>query len=138
MVMLYRASGSPAAEDGDDEGFADVQDDAYYAEAVKWAKSLGIAKGDGTNFRPMASMTREDAFCFLDRYLEEAGIQLTEPSGEELNAFSDGGEVSEYAKESVAALTAAGIVNGSGGKIRPQGMLTRAEMCKILSVSLKK
>ena len=138
MVMLYRAAGSPAAEDGDDEGFADVQDDAYYAEAVKWAKSLGIAKGDGTNFRPMASMTREDAFCFLDRYLEEAGIQLTEPSGEELNAFSDGGEVSEYAKESVAALTAAGIVNGSGGKIRPQGMLTRAEMCKILSVSLKK
>lgn len=36
--MLYRAAGSPAAEDGDDEGFADVQDDAYYAEAVKWAK----------------------------------------------------------------------------------------------------
>ena len=138
MVMLYRASGSPDAEAGDGEGFADVQDGAYYAEAVKWAKSLGIAKGDGTNFRPMVSMTREDAFCFLDRYLEENGVQLTEPSGDELNGFTDGEEISEYARESAAALISAGIVNGSDGRIRPQGMLTRAEMCKILSVSLKK
>ena len=158
MVMLYRASGSPGvqnAADGQSEdaaslqsetgeegatggNFADVADDAYYADAVKWAKELGIAKGDGENFHPADSMTRQDAFCFLDRYLKETGAQLTQPSGDELSAFSDSAEISDYAEESVATLTASGIVNGSDGKIRPLGMLTRAEMCKILSVSLTK
>ena len=63
--MLYRAAGSPAAEDGDDEGFADVQDDAYYAEAVKWAKSLGIAKGDGTEFPADGQYDPRGCFLFL-------------------------------------------------------------------------
>lgn len=61
-------------------------------------------------------MTRQDAFCFLDRYLKETGAQLTQPSGDELSAFSDSAEISDYAEESVATLTASGIVNGQRRK----------------------
>ncbi len=134
MLMLYRASGSPAVSG--DGGFADVADDAYYAEAVKWAKSLGIAQGDGTNFRPSDNMTREDAFTFLYRYLEEKGVSLTAGTEETLAGFSDADSISEYALESTAAFAASGIVDGYGGQINPQGLLTRAEMCKILSLAL--
>lgn len=137
MVMLYRASGSPETETSS-SGFADVDDGAYYAAAVKWAQALGIAKGDGTNFHPEKSMTREDAFCFLHRYLSHTGAELSAPAEDILASFSDSGEFADYARESAAVLAQAEIVNGSGGKIRPKGMLTRAEMCKILSVSLKK
>lgn len=134
MLMLYRASGSPALTD--DSGFADVPDSAYYADAVKWAKTQGIAQGDGTNFYPTESMTREDAFTFLYRYLTETGTALTEGTEETLAAFSDADLISDYARESTAAFVASGIVDGYSGAINPQGLLTRAEMCKILSIGL--
>ncbi len=118
-------------------GFADVADDAYYADAVKWAKSLGIAQGDGTNFNPSANMTREDAFTFLYRYLKEYGVSLTAAAEDTLSVFTDADQISSYAREAAAEFTASGIVDGYGGKINPKGLLTRAEMCKILSVALK-
>ena len=135
MLMLYRASGSPAV-DGE-EGFDDVADSAYYADAVKWAKSLGVAQGDGTNFNPADSMTREDAFTFLYRYLVQKGVSLTPGTEDTLSSFSDAASLSDYAQESTAAFVASGLVDGYGGQLNPQGLLTRAEMCKILSMALQ-
>ena len=106
------------------------------ADAVKWAKTQGIAQGDGTNFYPTESMTREDAFTFLYRYLTETGTALTAGTEETLAAFSDADLISDYARESTAAFVASGIVDGYSGAINPQGLLTRAEMCKILSIGL--
>lgn len=151
MLMLYRASGSPKVTDDSseqdvlaesegssrDSGFADVADDAYYAQAVKWAKGLGIAKGDGTNFNPSANMTREDAFTFLHRYLKEQNAALTQASEDTLSVFTDEDQISSYAREAAAEFVASEIVDGYDGRINPKGLLTRAEMCKILSIALK-
>ena len=58
VLMLWRAAGRPAAEAP--ASFADVMPEEYYAEAVAWAESVGIARGDGTGtFRPTNTLTRE-------------------------------------------------------------------------------
>ncbi len=135
MVMLHRAVGSP--ESGSAAGFHDVAADAYYANAVKWAQSLGIAEGDGYSFLPEANLTREQAFAFLYRYLMKQGASLTAGDNNTLAAFSDADKISEYALEPTSVLTASGIVNGINGQMSPAKLLSRAEMCKLLSESFK-
>ena len=44
-AFLYRAAGSPAVNGS--AGFSDVAADAYYAQAVAWAKEHGITDGIG-------------------------------------------------------------------------------------------
>ena len=68
-VVSQGNSNSDSGNSGDRQDFSDVKDGAYYADAVRWAKSVGIAKGSGNMFRPLDSMTREEAFTFLYRYM---------------------------------------------------------------------
>ena len=48
--------------------FADVAEDTYYADAVKWALSTGITAGTGsTTFSPDAPCTRGQIVVMLYR-----------------------------------------------------------------------
>ena len=50
--------------------FADVADNAYYAEAVKWAVLEGVTSGTtATTFSPNDSCTRAQIVTFLYRCL---------------------------------------------------------------------
>lgn len=110
--------------------FSDVKESDYFYNEVRIAKSLGIAAGTGNNeFKPHASISRQDMMVLAARAMAAAGMQLTEGT---LDAFSDADQVSEYAKDSVSALIQAGIVNGMGGKIAPNEPLTRAQAAVIL------
>mgnify|MGYP001260799077 CR=1 FL=1 len=119
---------------GSDESvtmFSDVASSAYYYDAVNIAKQLGIIQGTGSNqFDPNSSISRQDMMVIAVRAMKAAGKAL--PAGSTLSAFSDAGSVAAYAKESAAALVQAGIVEGSGGKLAPNGSLTRAEAAVIL------
>lgn len=65
ITLLYRAVGVPAAAGA---RFKDVPESAYYAEAVEWAVSRGIAKGMGRRrFSPESPCTRAQALTFLYR-----------------------------------------------------------------------
>ncbi|MBQ3404218.1 MAG: phosphodiester glycosidase family protein [Oscillospiraceae bacterium] len=132
MLMLYRAYGMPETEAA--EGFDDVSPDSYYSQAICWAKQEGIALGMGNGlFEPEGSLTREQSFAFICRYIELTGG--TAPAGDIglLGRFVDGSEVSDWAAESTAALIDLGVVQGSNdGRLNPQNSLTRAEMSKIL------
>lgn len=116
--------------------FDDVSPEAYYAEAVAWAASQGIALGDGKSFFPQSDMTREQAFTFLYRWLNRDGQNVAGTDPAVLGAFADAGDISGYAVEPVCALVEQGIVNGSGGRIWPKESLTRAEMAKILDLGI--
>ena len=131
--MLYRAAGSPAATVAKD--FSDVSQNDYYANAVSWAKANGIAKGDGLSFNPQSSMSRQDAFTFISRYLVYKGIVKADGTAANLAGFSDADKISDYALTATATLIKNKIVNGSGGIINPLGKLSRAEMAKILFVA---
>ena len=131
ILMLYRAAGQP--EVARQAAFSDVSASAYYAKAVDWAFANGITTGAGEGiFAPEKALTRQQAFTFIYRAMSVLGEET--PRGEPtlLNGFSDGSDTAEYAREAAAALVAAGIVDGAGGKLIPNGSLTRAQTAKLL------
>lgn len=131
MLMFYRAAGQPAA--AAPCTFTDVAPDAYYAQALAWAQSAGLASGgtDGT-FRPEEPATREDAFTILRQVMPLLGKQCPSGSLTVLDQFADREQIADYAQEPIATLVVQGIVNGKGEGVDPKGNLTRAEMAALL------
>ena len=69
-AFLYRAAGSPAVNGS--AGFSDVAADAYYAQAVAWAKEHGITDGIGGGlFGSANDCTRAQIAAFLWRMYAE-------------------------------------------------------------------
>lgn len=128
-ILLVRAFAltSDAAEN-----FADVEEDAYYADALRIARGSGIIQGVGNNcYRPLDTIRREDMMLMLYRTLLKSSYSLHKTANA-LEGFSDAREVSDYAKEAVSALIGNEIVQGSGGKILPEKSATRAEIAVML------
>ena len=94
----------------------------WYEKALTWAVAQGIS--DGT--RPEATITREQLVTMLYRF---AGAPAAEG---DLSAFTDGEAVSTWAREAAIWAVEAGILQGSGGKLRPQDAATRAETAQLL------
>jgi exopolysaccharide biosynthesis protein len=135
VLMLYRAAGEPTALLAD--GFTDVPTDSYYASAVYWAKNEGITTGVGDgHFDPLSPLTRQQAFAFVYRCLNQLKIDYTDGSPDELTPFADAADIAEYALVPAASLVHMGVVAGADGKLSPGSALTRAQMAKILCVTL--
>lgn len=67
VTFLWRAAGSPAPENPK-HLFSDVQESAYYYNAVLWALEQGITAGTSeSTFSPDATVTRGQAVMFLYR-----------------------------------------------------------------------
>ena len=65
VTFLYRAAGTLAVSGG---SFADVDANAYYADAVAWAVTEGITSGtSATTFSPNAPCTRAQIVTFMYR-----------------------------------------------------------------------
>ncbi len=128
MVMLYRAY--DMSDYSRMATFSDVPEDAYYAEAVGAAETLGIAAGSSGRFSPEEQVTREDAVVFLKRTLDLTGLHFAPGS---LNGFTDAEQISDYAAGAVAALTGAGVISGGADDVfNPDTAITRAEMAALL------
>lgn len=67
VTFLWRVAGKPKVSG--DTGFADVDDNWFYADAVKWAVQEGITAGTGNGkFSPDDPCTRGQIVTFLYRY----------------------------------------------------------------------
>ena len=129
-LMIYRAMGSRAVSG--EAPFADVTSEMYYHDAILWAKENGLLViRDELNFEPNGDIPREEAFTMLS-----AAFKISTSDYTGLSRFSDSGEISEYALDSVAALITKGIVIGSDGKLNPKSTITRGEMSKIVSLAM--
>ena len=126
-TVLWRQAGEPAAEGG--LSFADCDPEAFYAEAVAWADEAGIIEGygDGTNFGPEDSVTREQLATILWR-------QAGEPEGSgDLSGYPDGGDATDYAVPALEWAVDAGVLSGFGdGSLAPGGVLSRAMLAAML------
>ena len=70
VTMLWRATGSPAAQSG--TAFQDVAAGSYYGDAVDWAVAHGITAGvGGGRFDPNSTCTRGQIATFLWRAMAE-------------------------------------------------------------------
>lgn len=115
-------------DESDTQAFEDVTKDDWFYGYVGGAFKAGIVKGEGMNFLPTELITREDAATMLYRYLsQQAGISKAAFN------FGDNEKISDYAKEAVEALGAAGIVKGLGDGFHPKNPMTRAEAAVLFS-----
>ena len=109
------------------KSFDDVNGKMYYGEAIAWAKTAGIVHGydDGT-FRPDQTITREEFAAMLANFAQKFGV-FEAPAADALAAMPDAGQVSSWAKESVAWAVENKIM-GNGGVVNPGANITRAEV----------
>ncbi len=132
VTVLWRMEGCPAIDRGQ---FADVAEDAWYAQAVNWAAENGIVNGVGHGrFAPDGSITREQMAAILYRY---AGYLSLDLQGESvIESFIDGASVRPWAGEAmnwaVTKSLIGGVKEGDTIFLRPQGNATRAQVCAIL------
>ena len=110
------------------ENFADVPESAYYYDALGKAKAAGIATGDGINFMPENSITRQDLITLAYRAFLNAGYITENTDTTALDNFDDRAEISDYAVNAMASMVNAGIIKGSDGSVNPKGNATRAEV----------
>ena len=105
-----------------EKSFQDVRDSDWFAGAAAAAARAGLVKGytDGT-FRPHKAISREEAAAILVRV---ANL----PAAEQKLPFADGEKVSAWARTSVAAAAAHGLVKGfPDGTFQPAAPVNRAE-----------
>ncbi|MDO5396298.1 MAG: S-layer homology domain-containing protein [bacterium] len=111
--------------------FTDVPKDAWYYGFIASAVKFDIAEGVGDgSFHPSDRITRQDMAVIAARAARLSGAL---PEADKLE-FIDSAEISDYAKESVAAMAEAGIISGSDGKFAPKDFATRAQAAKIISM----
>ena len=104
----------------------------WYAAGQKWAMDNGIS--DGTNMPGV--ITREQLATILYRYAKQKGYDVSRSAA--LTAFSDADKVSGYAAEAMQRAVAEGLLQGSNGKLNPQGSATRAQVATILMRFMEK
>lgn len=126
VIVLYRLC-NPAGADCP-AVFRDVTDPAaWYYDAVNWAAAQGYVTGGGGEFRPDDPITRQDMAVILAR----AVLGGAAADDGVLDRYADRARISADAGDAVALVTAADLMQGSGGAFRPLGTATRAELGQI-------
>ncbi|OME91227.1 hypothetical protein BK124_28230 [Paenibacillus amylolyticus] len=122
--------------------FPDVNDSAWFRSAVALANEFGIVRGyDNGNFNGNQEITREQGFAMVARayrLIEPEAAISPDQMNSELERYSDAADVSNWAKEDVAQLIAAGIIQGNGPEVlSPKTTMTRAEVTALIARMLK-
>ncbi|WP_416198761.1 MAG: hypothetical protein ACFWUA_03355 [Sporanaerobacter sp.] len=108
------------------EGFKDVKANDWHADYIATAKALGLIDGyaDGS-FRPNATIKRAEMAAILGKVVD---IEIDEKDIDKASSlFTDFADIEEWAKESVAKVSKAGLMNGTDGKFYANKDTTRAE-----------
>ena len=123
VTFLWRAAGSPVVNYA--MNMTDVAEDAYYAEAVRWALSEGITTGTGDGkFSPDTTCTRAQSVTFLFRAIGK----LVDSKAEFSDVLTD-----SYYANAVAWAVENGVTNGIGdGLFGPNNSCTRAQIVTFL------
>ena len=128
VTFLWRVAGSPVVNYL--MPFTDVDEGAYYAEAVRWAASTGIVTGlTETTFGTNDGCTRAQAAAMIYRCAQAQGKGFT-GAWMFLLPFTD---VPEWAYESVAWCYMNGVTTGvSETSFAPDNDCTRAQIVTFL------
>jgi hypothetical protein len=127
--VLYKMSGEVNV--ADTESFIDVQEGAYYENAVAWAVQNGIVSGytDG-KFEPYLGVTREQLAAILQRYAKYRGSDVS--ASADITKYTDASDVQDYAVSAMQWACGKGLISGINGALVPNGSATRAQTAAIL------
>ena len=117
--------------------YTDVDADAWYAEAVRWATAQGIMNGyggaDGGKFGPNDDMTREQLVTIMYRYAQMKKVDVSIGEDTNILSYDDAFDVSEWAIPAMQWAVGAEIVNGtSASTLSPKNNASRAEIATIV------
>ncbi|MBR3934744.1 MAG: S-layer homology domain-containing protein [Clostridia bacterium] len=108
--------------------FGDVNANDWFYPYVSSAYSAGLVNGYDGNFNPYANVTRQDVAVILYRLFGDK-LEISDNI-----TFGDKDDVADYAKNAIATLCSAGIINGyEDGTFKPQNSITRAEIARLMS-----
>ncbi len=129
VTILWRLEGEPI-EKGKD--FDDVNNDAYYYNAVAWASNNQIVNGyRESTFGPNDTATREQLVTIMYRYASYKKYDISKEA--ELDKYVDANQISEYAIKSIKWANANGIISGTSNQtISPKDNVQRCQVAAIL------
>lgn len=107
--------------------FTDMVPGAWHYDEMAKSVQMGAFQGADGKLNPNDPITREQAFAVLAR-----AFGLADGKASSLDKFSDGAQVSSWAKGAVAALVEQGYVSGADGALNPQSYITRAEFAQVM------
>ena len=126
VTILHRMDGKPSPTT--QNKFSDVSKSQYYYDAVVWATEKGIVHGyNNGKFGPDDNITRQDLAVILRNFAQYKGKNVNVTAN--LNKFSDGNIVSDYAKTAMQWAVGKGVLTGNnnGESLTPHSNSTRAE-----------
>ena len=133
VQIFYNLEGQPDISDENlGYPYEDVDAQAWYGDAVYWARLTGVATGygDGT-FQPGDSITRQEFAQMLYNYAKHKGYDLT--AAGDLSTFPDSNTVADWAEIAMEWANGNGLINGhDDGTIDAAGAGTRAQAASIL------
>ena len=111
-------------------GFADVDDNDWYATAVNWAANVGVVNGyEDNTFKPNTAITREQLAAILMNYAAYKGEDVSNRAS--LATYTD--QPSTWAEEAMQWAVAEKLISGvTADTLQPQGAATRAQVAAIL------
>ena len=127
VTVLYRIENEPQTAQA---AFIDIESGSYYEKAVAWASNNGIVFGISENqFAPNDNITREQMAAMIYRYAAFKGYDIT-TSGS--TAYTDNGDISDYAKDAVIWAAEKSIMTGNtDGSFAPKANTTRAQAAAV-------
>ena len=134
----FLVRGGPGeVREGTAKGRTVVIEFASYADAVAWGSENGIIKDyDRDSYGPDDNITREQLSAVLYRYARHRGYDMT--ASDDLAAYSDADDISDWALENVRWVVAEGLMRGtSASELSPGSECTRAETAAMLMRFIK-
>ena len=126
--IVVRAFGAEALADL--SAYSDVSTRDWFYTDLQKAVAMGVISGSNGRLNPNAAITREEVCAVLHRaFLLQDGGSIP---------FGDASEVSDWARQAVAAMAAGGYLTGdSRGNVNPSRTITRAEFAQLLDNLVK-
>ena len=133
VQILYNLEGQPdLSSENLGYPYEDVDAQAWYGNAVYWARITGVATGygDGT-FQPGDSITRQEFAQMLYNYAKYKDYDLSAEG--DLSTFPDANSIADWAEAAMSWANGNQLINGhDDGTIDAAGMGTRAQAASIL------
>lgn len=118
---------------GTNTPFDDVDPNAYYARAIAWAAKAGVVNGyqDGT-FHPDQAVSAQEFACMLANYAKATGVDV-DAAEAELSEYPGGGQVADFAKESMEWAVSEGIMGNNGANLATTSSIMR---CRVAAMAV--
>ena len=131
VTILWRLAGEPVVNYL--LPYTDVEQDAWYAEAARWAAAEKVTDRAEGAFGPNDKLCRDEAVALLWNCAKWRGVDVSVGESTNILSYDDAFDIGAGYAAAMQWAVGAGVIEGTGaGKLEPKGMLTRAQTAAML------